>query len=522
MTSEGWRAPDPPPLPQQFDALLDAIPDTLVLISSDLRVLWCNRAAAQKLGVTSREIVGRRCHEVWHRREQPCAICPVQESFVSGRPEVREIVDPDGRVWDLRTAPISSGGEVSAVIEVARDITEHRRLEEQLAHARKLEAVGRVAGGVAHDFNNYLAAIAGFAELALLELPRESVAREHVTQAREAALRAGGVARQLLMFSRREPVRRHAVDLGALLAARGEVLRQFAGAGAALEVRIAPDLVPVEADPGLIEQVLANLIVNAGESMPPGGTVTLEAANRTVAAAAGGRSVLTPGEYAVLSVSDTGAGMTAEALGHLFEPFFTTKQSGTGLGLATVYGVARQCGGDVLVESAPGKGTRIEVLLPRATTAPAAGREPSSARPARGTETILVVDDRDGVRRVTAGILRQLGYQVLEAGDGAEALSRSSGHRGSIDLLLTDLAMPGIQGTELARMLLLARAGLRVLFMTGCDPASSGERVDGARATRRVLVKPFTAEALGEAVRGALDEDRTDDAGGSLAGAPVG
>jgi CheY-like chemotaxis protein len=325
-----------------------------------------------------------------------------------------------------------------------------------------------------------------------------------VEQAREAALRAGNVARQLLTFSRRQPVQRRSLDLRELLAARTGVLQQFAGASMSLEIRPAADLGLVEADPGQIEQILANLVVNASEAMPPGGTVTIEAANRTVSASdAGKRTVVASGEYIALSVSDTGSGMAAEAMQHLFEPFFTTKPSGTGLGLPTVYGLARRGGGDVLVESAPGKGTRIEVLLPRAHTPPSNPSEPIAARQTRGTETILVVDDREGVRRVTAGILRQLGYQVLESADGAEALMRSSSHPGTIDLLLTDLAMPGIQGTELARLMGIARPKLRVLYMTGFDP--DHDRGEIAGRDGGMLVKPFTAEALGQAVRGALE-----------------
>jgi PAS domain S-box-containing protein len=513
MAGEDRQAAVPPPLSWQFDALLDAIPDTLVLISSDLRVLWSNRAAAVKLGVASGEIEGRHCYKTWHDREMPCPVCPVQESYVSGRPETREVVDHNGRVWDLRTAPVlAPGGEVAGVIEVARDISEHRRLEEQLAHAQRLEAIGRVTGGVAHDFNNYLAAIAGFTELALLELPAGAKAREHVEQAREAALRAGGVTRQLLSFSRREPVQRRSTDLGGLLRARAGVLRQYAGDGTTLEVQSATDLSPVEADPGQIEQILANLVVNARESMAAGGTIRIVAVNRTVAAGDRGcRTVVNPGEYISLTVSDTGSGMAAEALQHLFEPFFTTKRSGTGLGLPTVYGIARRGGGDVLVESAPGKGTRVEVLLPKASTPPLAADQPAPAREPRGTETVLVVDDRDGVRRVTVGILRLLGYTVLEAADGTEALMRSSGHPATIDLLLTDLAMPGLRGTEMARLMRLGRPGLRVLYMTGFDPAEL-ERNSTGRADGPVLAKPFTAEALGRAVRNALDEGRPDTA----------
>jgi PAS domain S-box-containing protein len=506
VTDDDQQAPAPPPLARQFDALLDAIPDTLVLISPELRVLWCNRAAAAKLGVTSREIVGRRCHEIWHRRETPCAVCPVQVSYVSGRPEVREVISPDGMVWDLRTAPVRGpGGEVAGVIEVARDISEQRRLEEHLAHAQKLESIGRLAGGIAHDFNNYLAAIAGFTELALHDLPEGARAREQVEQAREAALRAGGVTRQLLAFSRREPMRKRSLDLRELLASRSGLLQQLVGDGTTIQVRTAADLGPVDADPVQIEQILANLVVNAHDAMSSRGTVTIEAANRTVADAdAGGKAEVAPGEYVALSVSDTGVGMAAEALQHLFEPFFTTKPSGTGLGLATVYGIARRGGGDVLVQSAPGKGTRIEVLLPRASTPPAVADEAAPARQARGTETVLVVEDRSGVRRVTVGILKLLGYTVLEAADGAEALSRSSGHAGAIDLLLTDVAMPGIGGAELARLLLLARPGLRVLYMTGFDPSHAEGDVSG-HVAGQTLLKPFTAEALGRAVREALD-----------------
>jgi PAS domain S-box-containing protein len=350
----------------QFPAILGAIPDTLVLISPELRVLWANRAAAEKLGVTEADLRGRLCHEVWHSSPTPCPVCPVQGSYASGRPECREVTDPAGRLWDLRTAPVVSGdGVVTGVVELARDITEHRRLEERLAHAQRLEAVGRLAGSVAHDFNNYLAAIVGFSELALLDLPEGAPAREPVAQARETARTARNVTRQLLAFSRREPVQRRPVDLAALLASRAAILRQLAGAGVSVEQRVAAGLRPVLADPAQIDQALANLVVNASEAMPQGGAITIEAADRTLDAGDAGPDCA-PGEYVALRVSDTGTGMDAATLERLFEPFFTTKPSGTGLGLAAVQGVARASGGDVRVESAPGAGTRVEILLPRA------------------------------------------------------------------------------------------------------------------------------------------------------------
>ncbi len=489
-----------PELSLQFGALLDAIPDTLVLLSPELRVLWANEASARKLGLTSRELAGRRCHEVWHANVKPCDVCPVQESYATGRPAARETVDPAGRVWDLRTAPVlSPDGAVAGVIELARDVTEQRHLEGRLVHAQKLEAVGKFAGGIAHDFNNYLAAITGFTELALLELDGENPAREQVTQAREAALRAGAVTRQLLAFSRRETVRRRPLDLAELLASRDGVLRQFAGGDVAFEIRTAPDLGAAEADPGQIEQVLANLIVNAREALPSGGAITIEACNRTVAAGDDGGG-LGPGEYVALAVSDSGTGMSEETRRRLFEPFFTTKPSGTGLGLATVQGIARAGGGDVRVESAPGRGTRVEVLLPRTEPPPRRAPAVHSGQLETGTETLLVVEDRDEVRRVAAGILRLLGYTILQARSGAEALEVAAAHPGAVDLLLTDIAMPELSGPELALRFRAVRPGTRLLYMSGCEP-DPWETTGPAAPTVR---KPFTAKALAEAVRDAL------------------
>lgn len=503
-TRPGGGPPWQPGISRQFDALLDAIPDTLVYLSPDLTVLWANRAAAEKLGRDPAEIVGRRCHEVWHSRGIPCEICPVQATFASGQPEAREITDPAGLVWDLRSAPVrGDDGSVAGVIELARDVTAQRRLEGQLAHARKLEAVGRLAGGVAHDFNNYLAAISGFSDLALLEIPAAAPGRESVEQIRAAALAAGSVTRQLLAFSRRQPFHPRPVELKALIERRAGMLRQLAGEECRLELQLAGDLGMVIADPGQFEQTLVNLVVNAREAMPFGGTISVSAENLEFPERSPAHPAdLQPGRYVAVVVHDNGVGVSDEARTRIFEPFYTTKEAGTGLGLATVADFVRQAGGGVRLQSAAGQGTRVEILLPRAAASPSP--EPAAPPAQEGARrTVLVVEDQPPVRRVVAQILRLQGHTVLEAGDAAEALAVAAAHPRTIDLLLTDIVMPGMRGPELARRLRDDHRGLAVLYMSGYF---SGEAATEAGETPQppMLRKPFTAEALAQAVCDAL------------------
>ena len=395
----------------------------------------------------------------------------------------------------------------NAVYAVARDVTEGKRIEEQVRQSQKLEAVGRLAGGVAHTFNNQLTAILGSSEHILEELPGHEPLYQEATDIRDAAHRAAALTRQLLAFGRRQEVRPRVLDLGALADGMSRRLRGLAGEDVVLELRAPPSPACVRADPGQLEQVIVNLVVNARDAMPAGGRLTLETAQVELSGPeASPQPGLAAGRYVRLTVTDTGTGMTPEVQSHLFEPFFTTKEvgEGTGLGLPSVYGIVKQAGGDVRVHSEPGEGSTFEVYLPLVEGAPEARGAPGHGRAAGGTETVLLVDDEPLVRTLAVRLLRGLGYRVLEAGDGEEALGVAREHRGDIELLVTDVLMPRMGGVELARLMRLERPGIEVLFMSGCTErgAGAGEGLDPASA---FLQKPFTPGVLAERVRSLLD-----------------
>ncbi len=393
-------------------------------------------------------------------------------------------------------------------IVLAHDVTYEREMESQLRQAQKMEAVGRLAGGVAHDFNNLLTAISGYGDLLLERLSAHDPARREVEQIRKASERASALTRQLLAFSRRQVLQPQVLDLNAVVADMNSMLRRLIGEDIDLVVIPAAGLWRVRADRGQVEQVIVNLAVNARDAMPGGGRLTLETSNAQLdEPAAAGRLSLPAGSYAVLTVSDTGEGMTGETLSHLFEPFFTTKESGkgTGLGLATVYGIVAQSGGAIDVASAQGRGTAFRVYLPRVDAdVDLPAPEARGTESWRGTETILLVEDEDGVRTLVLEILRRKGYAVLTARNGGEALLVCERQPGTIELMLTDVVMPGMGGKDLARRLAPLRPGMKTLYMSGYTDAAvsrSGVLEPGTR----FLQKPFTADDLARKVREALD-----------------
>ncbi len=357
-------------LAQQFAALLDAIPDRLTMQSADLRIQWANRGAGRALGQDPAALEGQRCYSLWHRRATPCDPCPVGRAFRSGAPEADVVTALDGGVWELRAVPLrEANGRVTRVIEVGREVTEQRRLEESLREAQKLEAVGRLAGGMAHEFNNLMQAILGQVELAGRELGPGNPLRPRLAAVERSAARAADLTAQLLAFARRGLARPRVFGLNPLVAAVADRLRGLAGEGVTFAWSPAPDLWPVCADPGQIEQVLVNLVANARDAVAGAGTIAIATENAVVTEAdCPGEPGAAPGEYAVLSVGDTGCGMTPETLSQVFEPFFTTKGvgRGTGLGLPAVLGIVRQAGGFVRIRSALGAGTEVRLHLPRA------------------------------------------------------------------------------------------------------------------------------------------------------------
>ena len=375
---------------------------------------------------------------------------------------------------------------------------EQKQLEQRLRQAHKMEAVGRLAGGVAHDFNNLLTIIRGHADL-LSDRTETDAQRKSVDQIQKAANRAVGMTRQLLAFSRMQVLQPRVVDLNAIIAEMGKMLPRLIGEHIEYSFLPQADLVAVQADPGQIEQVLMNLAVNARDAMPEGGKLQVRTANVEIGPEeAAKRPSMIPGSYALISVSDTGHGMDEETKVHIFEPFFTTKEvgKGTGLGLATVYGIVKQSRGFIWVDSKTGEGTTFEIFFPASTAAPSGSTsETPSAVASRGSETILLVEDEAGVRDLAHEFLKEAGYKVLEANDGAEALEVAGRYAGTIDLLLTDMVMPRMSGKELMRILLEARPGLKVVMMSGYAEFSA----DGKNAPEFVsLAKPFSMSSLVE------------------------
>ncbi|HWF39790.1 MAG TPA: ATP-binding protein [Candidatus Acidoferrales bacterium] len=383
---------------------------------------------------------------------------------------------------------------------------DQKQLENRLRQAHKMEAVGRLAGGVAHDFNNLLTIIRGHADLLFDRISGTESNRNSVEQIQKAAGRAVTMTRQLLAFSRMQVLQPRVLDLNAVVADMGKMLPRLIGEHIEYAFTPDPKLSAVQADPGQIEQVILNLVVNSRDAMPNGGKILVTTANVDMdEREAAKRPPMAPGPYVLLSVADTGHGMDEKTKAHIFEPFFTTKEmgKGTGLGLATVYGVVKQSGGFIWVESEVGKGTRFDIYLPLvAAKVPAAGTENKPVAVPRGSETILVVEDESGVRALTREFLKVSGYAVLEAKDGFEALEEASKYTGKIHLLLTDMVMPRMSGSELAARMKAARPDTKILYMTGYAEYMAG----GASAAQQfpILQKPFSVSSLVENIRAVL------------------
>jgi len=398
---------------------------------------------------------------------------------------------------------------IALAMRAARSESERIEVERRLHEAMKMEAIGRLAGGIAHDFNNLLTTIGGYAELGLDSAYQPERTRRCFSEILDASERAASLTKQLLAFSRRQPLEPKVVNLNHILSNIERLLGRLIGENIELVTLPADDLWPVRVDPGQIEQVLANLAVNARDAMPEGGKLIIEARNvRLDEHYARSHAGVTPGEYVMLAVTDTGCGMTDEVKAHLFEPFFTTKEpgKGTGLGLATCYAIVERNGGHIWVYSEPGKGTTFKIYLPRARGEPAPfpARETAGEAP-RGSETILLVEDEPSLRSLAAEILRNQGYEVIEASGGDEALRLSEqGATSKIDLLLTDVIMPGMGGEVLAERLKAARPGIKVLFVSG-HPDDAIARDGVIEPEVAFLQKPFTPVALARKVREVLD-----------------
>ncbi|MFT3913453.1 MAG: ATP-binding protein [Anaeromyxobacteraceae bacterium] len=486
---------------RDFRALFDQA--AVGMAETDLetgRFVRVNDRLCELLGYPREELLALRIQDVTHPEDLVSAREGVARMRARGEPYrvAKRYVCKGGAVRSVRltAAPLSApGGPARRAVAVIEDETELRALGDQLRQAQKLESVGRLAGGVAHDFNNLLTVILGCVEVARQDrADGQPVSPEDLDEIRGAALRARDLTRQLLTFARKGVAEPVPLDLAAVVRDTEKLLRRALGedVGLALELEAAPWT--VVADRGQLEQVLVNLAVNGRDAMGPGGRVEVSVRN-VEAEAAGRRSPLLAGrDWVSIAVRDTGSGMSEVVKAHLFEPFFTTKPvgKGTGLGLASVHGIATQAGGHVLVESAEGRGTTVEVLLPR-DRAPRAG-DGGGAPERRGTETVLVVEDDAAVRAVTTRTLERAGYRVLQAADGAEALEAARAHP-VVRAVVTDVVMPGMPLAELVDGLRQTLPGVKVLYVSGCPNDVLGER--GIAAARdELLTKPFPPEAL--------------------------
>jgi PAS domain S-box-containing protein len=501
---------------RRYRTLADAAQDAIFIVDRDARIVYGNAVSAQHFGFRIEDGVGRSIHDVflpeaatemW--RELSTVFSTGERHYVEDRFET-----PCGVLW-LGTwlVPMPSEGHrnsVEAVMGVARDITDRKRLEQEFTQAQKMEAIGRLAGGVAHDFNNLLTAILGYSDLLLDRVDQDPEIAGDLNEIRKAGERATRLTRQLLTFSRKATHDARVLNLNETITELQKMLGRLIGEDIHIDIALDPRLRAVKADPGKIEQLILNLAVNARDAMPQGGTLRISTANVHLGedGAQHPRSV-PPGAYVSMSMADNGCGMTQEVLTHVFEPFFTTKPAGkgTGLGLASVYGIVTQSAGHITIESTPGAGTIITTYFPLVDGDTALHTVSADAREVlEGHETVLIVEDDPALRRLMQRTLERHGYLVLQSKNVVDALSIAERHPGEIDLLLSDVIMPVMNGPDLAQRIVRLRPAIKVMYVSGFTNQIALDR--GSLSTKACfLAKPFTPQALAERVRDCLESD---------------
>lgn len=506
---------------ERYWRLVELSPDAIV-IHSEGKVVFVNTGAIKLFGADRAEqLIGHPVLDLVHPDYRNIVAERVRQLTEERKgvplPLIEEkLLRLDGSTVDVEVTAIPfTFNEQIATQVVIRDITERKRTEEALRHsqaqllqAQKMEAVGRLAGGVAHDFNNLLTAITGYAELLLMRLSNNDSLRRHAEEIKKAADRAAALTQQLLAFSRKQVLQPKILDLNTIVTDMDKMLQRLIGEDVELITLRSPNLGKIKADPGQIGQILLNLAVNARDAMPHGGKLIIETVNADMDEAyARHHEGMRAGSYIMLAVSDTGVGMDADTKSHLFEPFFTTKEQGkgTGLGLSTVYGIVKQSGGYIWVYSEVGRGTTFKVYLPRLKEPRESARAQSDQTTLiQGTETILLVEDEEGVRDLARDILKTNGYTVLEAHDGKSAIRCCEKHEGEIHLMVTDVVMPQMSGRELAEMLAPKRPEMKVLYMSGYTDDAILHH-GALQANMSFLQKPFTPDILAHKVREVLD-----------------
>jgi two-component system cell cycle sensor histidine kinase/response regulator CckA len=505
---------------EMFRLISENAEDLIAVMDAEGHRLYNSPGYKKVFGYTHEELQGVPVVDQIHPDDRERVIETRKQSFETGASIQLEYrfqrKDGEWRILESTGSPVQNArGQTEKLIVVSRDITERRRAEEmlrqreeQLRQSQKMEAVGRLSGGIAHDFNNLLGVIIGYSEDIELRVAEGDPLRKSAEEIRKAGQRAAALTHQLLAFSRQQVLQSRVLDLNILVSDMGEMLRRLIGSHIELSTSLDPGLGHVKADQSQMEQIIVNLVVNARDAMPEGGKLLIESANVYLDEThARSLPFLRPGPHVLLTVSDTGVGMDAETQVHIFEPFFTTKErgKGTGLGLATVYGVVKQSGGIVGVQSEPGKGSTFRIYLPRVAEQVAVPTpELSTSKPSMGTETVLVVDNEEALLELTSNLLARSGYKVLSARDGIEAIEMARSFDGTIHLLLTDITMPKMSGPALARHMTDLRPGIRILLMTGQADLEATPRGNALRETE-YLQKPFHRDALIHKVRETLD-----------------
>ena len=493
---------------RELTSLLDSINVGVVIVDTkNYRILEANQTALEIIGLSKEEIIGSFCNQYLCVLEK--GRCPVIDFSQSIQNAEQVLVRGNRQTVPIirKVSPIFWGGR-KCLVESFIDVTELKFLEEQFHQSLKLEAIARMAGGVAHGFNNLLMAIMGYSDLILMNPPAgETGVVRQVREIKKAAQKAADLTQQLLALNRKQVAEPKVLDLNAIIIDLGKILGRLMGEEVDLVTVLDPTLTNVNGDRGQMEQVIVNLAINARDAMSTGGKLIIETTNVAIGPTTPRHYPIMPvGNYALLAVSDNGRGMDAETKSHVFEPFFTTKEwgKGTGMGLSTVYGIVRQSGGYIWVYSEVGKGTTIKIYFPQAEgSPPLASAGISSGKVLPGSETILLVEDEELLRTPIREILERQGYSVLEAGNGEEALVVARQYPGPIDLLLSDIVMPGMNGRDLAGHLSRTRPDLKVLFMSGYTHNAivhHGVLEEGLA----FLEKPFTPEALAVKIRQVL------------------
>ncbi|MFA6291080.1 MAG: PAS domain S-box protein [Victivallales bacterium] len=505
----------------RIHTLIQTIPDLIWLKDTDGLYLTCNTMFERFFGAREADIVGKTDYDFVgreladHFREHDL------NAMTEGKPTSKEewitFADDGHRVFldTIKTPTYDSGGTLIGVLGIGRDITKRKKDEEekailelQLRESQKMDAVGQLAAGIAHDFNNILSVVTGYSHMLLENTGVKAPERAQIEEISRAGERASSLTSQLLVFSRHKPVETRIIDLDAIVSDMEKMLSRLIRKDIVLTRNIGPALWRIKADPGNIEQVIMNLVINASDAMPNGGTLTVETENMIIDNSNSLRqhSDIAPGSYVMLSVSDTGCGMDGSVKEHIFEPFFTTKEvgKGTGLGLATVYGIVKQSNGYIDVQSEVGKGTRFRIYFPQIESEAAVNvKKQKTGIIPRGSETILLTEDKDSLRMMLQEFLHSIGYTVLPACNGKEALELAKLHKGKIHLLFTDVVMPGMNGFELSGEIKKMRPEIKLLFMSGYNEPSDSKTM--MKFSNNFIQKPPNLETLSAKLREILD-----------------